>query len=197
MITLPDLPAPNGAVARLIDFGGTMRPGLGGALLRLNRQGNRYAIDVTFPPMEAEEGRIFVARLIRGQREGIRIAMPLLGVDQGSPGSPVVDDPGQAGLFLNVRSVTPGYQAHEGFWVSIEDESGQHFLHNISGTATANLSGDITLPVEPMLRRRFSSGCTVNLVEPMIEGLIEGDETQWRMSLERTVGLAFTIEEAE
>jgi hypothetical protein len=197
VVELPLIPAPNDAVGRLIDFGGTLRPGLGGPLLRINRQGNRYAIDVTYPPIPAEDGRIFVARLIRAQREGIRIPMPLLGVDQGLPGPIVVDGAGQSGLSLNARNATPGYQAREGYWVSIEAADGQHFLHNLRGGSTVNLSGDITLQVEPMLRRSFTDGCTINLVEPMIEGLVVGDEATWKMSVDHNYSIAFTIEEAE
>lgn len=197
MITLPLIPFPRDATGRIIDFGGVMRPGLGGKALRVNRQGNRFAIDVVYPPIPAEDARIFVSRLIQAVREGIRIPMPLLGVDQGLPGPIVVDGAGQAGLSLNARNVTPGYQAREGFWMSIEDEDGQHFLHNLRGNSTANLSGDITLQVEPMLRKRFPDGCAIHLEEPMIEGLIVGDEETWTLSHARFIGLAFTIEEAE
>lgn len=198
MITLPATPSPNEATGRRISFGGVMRPGLGAKLLVLNRQGDRFAIDVTYPPMPAEEmGALFVSRLIRAKREGIRIPMPLLGVDQGAPGSPIVDGAGQAGLSLNIRNVTPGYEALEGYWLSIVSPAGQHYLHNVSEDTTANLSGKMTLSIEPMLRVRFADACAVHLVAPMIEGLVVGDEAEWRLSVDHMTGLSFTIEEAE
>ena len=58
--------------------------------MRVNRQGDHYKAAITHPPLvSAENGRVFVARLIRAKSEGLRIPYPLLGVDQSGLGAPV------------------------------------------------------------------------------------------------------------
>src|SRR3546814_1909417 len=66
--------------------------------------------------------RIFIARLLKAKREGLRIPYPLIDVPQGAPGSPVVDGADQSGTTINLRGLTPGYAAKEGYWLSIEED---------------------------------------------------------------------------
>jgi hypothetical protein len=196
MITLPSTPALNGASPALIDFGGVMRPPLGGRALKINRIGSRFRVACSLPPMPANVGRVFVSRLLQAKREGLRIKFPLLGVDQSGSPAIIVDGAGQAGLFLSVRQVTPGWTAREGFFFSIADAMGQLYLHIVRADATANGLGKMTIPIEPALRVPFIDGAGVLFTQPLVEGLVDGDEIGWQMSLAHHIGIEFMIEEA-
>lgn len=196
MIELPNDPAPNGAQPSLLDYGMTLRPGTGAAVLRVDRKGSRYKSVISFPPMLPSVSRIFIARLLKAKREGLRIPYPLIDVPQGAPGSPVVGGAGQSGTTINLRGLTPGYAAKEGYWLSIEDETGQHYLHNVSETARADGSGDLTLNITPELRWPFEDGATVHLAKPMIEGFVDGNEWSWAIPVNRLIAIEFTLEEA-
>lgn len=194
MIVLPANPAPNGAIPSLVDRGGVLR---GASALRVNRQGDHFKVEISHPPLRSsDEGRIFVARLIRAKSEGLRIPYPLLGVDQSGLGNPVIDGAGQAGRTLAVRGLTVGAVVREGFWFSIPDTTGQHYLYNVGADAVANSTGRATLTITPMLRRPYADGTQVFLGQPMIEGLVEGSEQSWQLSVDHLIGIGYTIEEA-
>lgn len=196
MIELPADPAPNGVTPRLIDYGLTLRSPTGGSALRVDRAGSRFGAEISFPPMPAKTARVFVSRLLAAKSEGLRIEYPLLGESQGVPGAPVVDGAGQAGALLAVRGLTPFYACKEGFWLSIEDADGQHYLHNCRATVVADASGDAAISIVPALRVPFADGATIHLAKPMIEGLVDGDEFAWQIPVNKLIALAVTIEEA-
>lgn len=195
MIEFPALPAPNGCTPSLIDYGGVLRSAIGGATQKIDRLGSRFRVDLTYPPMEEVDGRIFISRLIRAKREGLRVEYPLLSVDQGLPGSPLVDGSGQTGFTLNAKGLTPNYVGKEGYWLSIV-RSGQHYLHNVSANFAADASGDAAIPIYPALRVPFLDNDAINLGKPMVEGIVDGDEIAWQMSLAHHIEFSVTIEEA-
>lgn len=198
MINLPAGISLNGGVPALIDFGGVMRPSLGARALKVNRLGSRFRIACSLPPMlNKAQGRVCVSRLLQAKREGMRVAFPLLGVDQSGSGAPVVNGANQAGLGINLRGVTPGWIAREGYWLSIVDATGQHYLHIVrADSAPAAGTSGLSVAIEPLLRVPFADGATVNFTQPMIEGFVDGDEIGWEMSLAHHVGIEFMIEEA-
>ncbi|WP_230769535.1 hypothetical protein [Sphingomonas sp. Leaf4] len=196
MIELPRHPSPNAATSTFVDRGGVLR---GATALRVNRGGNHYKIAVTYPPLDDEDkARVFVSRLIRAKRQGLRMPYPLLGVDQGRCGwGIVVDGAGQGGNTLKVRGLPRGGVVREGFWMSIEDAGGQHYLHNVGGEVVADAAGKATLSVaDTLLRRPFADGCRVHIARPMIGGLVEGDEVSWQLAVDLNTSIEFVIEEA-
>lgn len=195
MIELPELPAPNGVQASLIDFGLTLRPSSGAAVTRIARKGSRFRLTVTYPPMKPEDSRVFVARLLRAKGEGLRIPFPLIHGPQGSPGSPVVDG-APTGNALPLRGLTPGYPAKEGYMLSIEDGEGQHYLHTVAAPGRADASGKLTLSIEPELRVPFEDGDTVHLAVPMVEGFVDGEAWGWTIPVNKLVAIEFPLEEA-
>lgn len=195
MIVLPDGVVPNSVRPSLVDFGGVQRPPLGGEILRLNRLGNRFRVDVGLPPITNRDlGRVVVSRLLRAKTEGLRIEWQLVGIDQGSPGSPLVKGAGQTGSSLECDGFRPGYGVSEGFWLSIET-GGQHFLHNVAAPGAADGSGELTLSLTPHMRKSPADNAFIHLQKPMIEGLVVGDEFSWEYSLAHHVGIEFQIEE--
>ncbi|MDG6079749.1 hypothetical protein E3U23_11170 [Erythrobacter litoralis] len=195
MIELPDAPAPNGASPAMLDFGIDLVPPTGAAELRVDRPGSRFTIEVSFPPMEPEKARVFVSRLLEAKRKGVRIPFPLLGVDQGIPGEPRIAGGGQAGTTIAMRGFVPGYVFKEGFWLSIENVEGQHFLHNCRSTGIAADDGRASMKIEPALRFPFADGAKVHLVEPMIEGRPVGTEWGWQIPVNRLIALSVPIRE--
>jgi hypothetical protein len=195
VIELPEWAVPNSATPALIDFGGVLRPSTGGALLRVDRQGSRYKAALTFPPFDdPAHGRVIVSRLIRAKRMGLRVEFPLLASQECEDA--VVDGAGQAGTALMIRGLFPRRVVREGFWLSVVRADGQHFLHNVAGQAMADAAGKATLQLSEMLRWPFADGNKVNLVRPMIEGIVDGDEQAWAISVEKFVSIEFTVEEA-
>lgn len=195
MIEMPRWATPRSAVPSLVDAGGVMRSPLNTAALRVNRPGSHYRIALTFPPFAPREGRVIVSRLIRAQREGLRIEYPLF-EDQGASHATVVDGAGQAGLSLRVRGMFRGDLVREGFWFSIENARGQHFLHNSAAEVQAGQDGRATLALSEGLRAPFLDGAKVHLIRPMIEGIVEGDAREWELSVDHQTSISFTIEEA-
>jgi len=185
------------ATAVLLDFGGVLRPATGAALQKVERLGSRYRIDVTLPVTQTREGREIISDLIAAKREGGRIFFPLQYEDQGYPGDPVVNGANQTGLTLALRGLTPHHAVKKGYWLSIEDADGQHYLHNVRAHAVASSTGLITLGIEPMLRVPFANGAKVHLARPQVEGLIDGDSQSWSYALGGLVdSISFSIEEA-
>lgn len=196
MIELPEGVVPNMVRPALMDFGGFQRPPLGGTVQRVNRLGNRFKVAVGLPPIVNKDlGRVVVSRLLRAKTEGIRIEWQLVGIEQGSPGSPLVMGAGQAGTSLICDGFRAGYGFSEGFWFSLE-HSGRHYLHNIAASGVANGSGQATLTLTPALRVSPADNSPIHMQKPMIEGFVDGDEWAWEYSLEHHVGIEFTIEEA-
>ena len=200
MIALPSWPGARNAVPRELDFGGFLEPSTGAEVMRLNRKGNRYAISITMPALKnKKDGRIWVNRLIRGRKEGARMAYPLLDFDPGAPnlpdGTPItVDGAGQAGTSLAIKDVAPGYAFLEGQPVSLEIDS-QHFFDFLAGPAIVNSDGKATLTLTQELRKPPTVGSILHVAKPMIEGFVRGDPLSWELALRRTVELSFEIHE--
>lgn len=155
------------------------------------RKGSRYTVAFTFGPYYPEQGRVMVSRLIAGKQGGLRVKLPLLH-DQGSPGSPTVTS--ATGRTLVLRGLTAGYRIKEGYWLSIV-KSGQHYLHSVGVGATANGSGQATIELNELLRTDFAPEAVVNLAQPMVEGLVIGDEWGWQVSVDRVIPIQFAIKE--
>ena len=197
MITLPSFPGPSDATPALIDFGVTLRPATGGPVQKIARAGSRYRVEFTFPPMKPCDARTFISRLIEAKRVGeLIMPFPLLGLDQGSPGTPVVDGAGQAGTTLNIRNARPGHTFFEGFWIHIVDSEGDRYLHNVRDDAIVDAAGLASLRIEPPLRYPFVDGATIEAWKPEVQGFIDGGEWTWSVAAASIVGLSFTIEEA-
>lgn len=196
MIEFPRDPAPNGVNPTLVDFGFLQRPVSGAKVQRVDRPGNRYAVEVSYPPMKADVARKFVARLQRAVREGLRIEYPLLGVSQGSPGAPVVDGADPTGTTLPVRGLTPHYAVKEGYWLNVTDADGTRYLHSVQTPAIADASGLLSIDIEPAIRTPLADGSEVELAKPTIEGTVE--VVGWSLNVDRLVrfGGAIVIEEA-
>ncbi len=196
MIDLPDYPSPNGADIGLQDFGALLTPSLGGPVQRVNRLGSRFRIAVTMPPMKVKDARKWISRLVRGKSEGVRMELPLLDFNPGSPGSPLVNGAAQAGSSLILDGFTPNYILREGQPFSILT-GGKHHLYLVATETIASGTGTATVPITPSLRRPHLDNDVCNFGKPMIEGFIGGDEFMWSLSIDYLTSLQFDIAESQ
>jgi hypothetical protein len=196
-ILLPVSPQPtDGTTPAYLDYGGILRPILGGALQKLLRLGDRFAIDVVMPPMPTEAvGRVWISRLIQAQRQGAILRWPQLGFVVGNLGSPVVNGANQSGSTLVMRGFAAGYVIREGQFFSVI-HGGRRYLIMSTSDVTVPANGVVGLPITPMMRFRASDGAIIE-ADPKIEGLLEGDSREWTLSAAMTVGLNFRITETK
>lgn len=196
-ILLPASPQPtDGTTPAYLDYGGILRPILGGALQKLLRLGDRFAIDVVMPTMPTEElGRVWVSRLIQAQRQGAIMRWPQLGFDIGAPGSPVVNGANQSGSTLVMRGFSAAYRVREGQFFSVI-HGGRRYLIMATSDVLVGGNGLASVPILPMLRFRPGDGALIEPT-PMIEGLLEGDSREWTLNAAMTVGLNFRITETK
>lgn len=193
MIELPEGIVPNMVQPSLVDQGGYQGNTV---LTRVDRLGNRYSVVVGLPPiLNRDLGRVVVSRLLKAKTQGMRIEWQLVGIDQGSPGSPRIKGADQAGDEILIDGCRPGYGVSEGFWLSIETD-GQHYLYNVAEPATADGAGEMAIKLTPALRKPPADNDVIHLQKPMIEGAVLGDRAAWDYSLAHHVGIEFEIMEA-
>jgi hypothetical protein len=193
MIEMPATPAPNSFEFEPMDFGFLQRPQSGAPALRIDKPGNRYVAVVSYPPMKSDVARKFVARLQRAKREGLRVEVPLLGVSQGTPGTPVVDGAAPSGTILPIRGLTPNYMFREGYWLTITKAStGEECLHTCMSSGAADGSGEAVFDIEPPLRIDFADGDTIELAKPTIAGNVV-QSIGWSLAVDQLVRIGGTI----
>lgn len=168
-----------------------------GVASRFNRLGGRFSLSMSFPPMPADEGRKFIAKLIRAVRAGMKIDYPLLGVSQGLPGAPVMAGANQIGHSINVRGFTPYYSGGEGFWFSVTFADGSVKLHNVAAPFTATVAGLATILIEPAIGGPLPDGAELQFAVPMVEGFIEDSGAAWQAAIDRNIGFSVVLEEAK
>jgi hypothetical protein len=192
VVDLPSSPTSMEMGIRMLDFGGTLTPGLGGPVQRINRNGNRFAISVGLPPMIALDARGWLAALNLGVQNGVRWRFPQVELFPGSPGAVVVNGAGQAGGTLSVRGCNPNYPFRLGQFFNIVQD-GQYYLHQVAAATNATSGGTATLAVIPPLRIEPSDGAALVIGQPMIEGLLEGNGFQWSVGQNHLTNISFTV----
>jgi hypothetical protein len=147
--------------------------------------------------MKPDVARKFLPRFLRGQKQGLRIEYPLLGLNPGSPGDPVVDGAVTAMTSsLPLRGLTPGYALQEGHPLTLIDAYGYRYLHFCATAGRADASGELVADIEPAIRAPLANGAAVLIAKPTIEGLVI-DNPGWSLSLDQLIrGGTISIEEA-
>tara|TARA_R110000787_G_scaffold94640_5_gene197461 strand:+ start:148 stop:741 length:594 start_codon:yes stop_codon:yes gene_type:complete len=196
MIEIASPYVPNAATPQPVEYGAVLRASHGGKAQQLIRPGSRFRARVSWPPMKPDAARILLSRLLAALDTGVRIIWPLIGVNQGVSGAPVVDGAGQTGTTIAIRGLTAGAVVKEGYWISLIDGAGQHYLHNARADRVASGGGLISLPIFPALRASFADGASVLISQPKFEGLII-DAFSWDITIEKVIeGISLIIEEA-
>ena len=168
-ILLPSAPGFRAGKPRLLDFGATLTPPGGGAAQRLNRIGNRFALDVEVGTSRADvAGRVLASRLMQALTQGALYPFPQ-DLNPGAVGSGVtVNGGGQTGSTLSLRGFPAGYQVREGQFLSLV-HNGRRYLHAAAADGAADGNGGLVLPIVPMLRISPGDGEIAEFAQPMIE----------------------------
>lgn len=195
-ITLPTCPYPNDAQVLLNDFGGFLEPFLGGPVQRINRVGTRFGVRVTLPPMDEDEARTYIARLLQGRTQTVVLPWPNFDFDPGTPGTPLINAPVAGGSTIAIKGLIAGYAVKEGQFFSIV-HGGQRYMHMFTAAATANGSGVIaSATIFPMLRTNLSVDDVLEIATPKIEGnVLPGDELNWQIGLSNEREVSFSVVE--
>lgn len=195
-VELPQPRLPQVAVPKLLDWGSDQKAPMGGGFQRLNRLGNRFALDITYPRLKPEpDGRILIARLRRAKTEGALFPFPQPGLDIGNPGNPVVNGAGQTGTVLVLRGFTAGYVLREGQYFSII-HGGRRYLHCAAGDFIASPDGIMIVTLDPMLRMDgLQDGAVAEVAKPYIEGIVSGASIDIEQTIAKSKIPTITITE--
>jgi hypothetical protein len=196
-ILLPSKPGFRSGKPRLIDFGVTVTPPMGGPAQRLNRLGNRFGLDITFATAGAAgTGRVLVSRLMQGLTQGVLFYFPQ-DLDPGDVGyGPCVNGASQTGSHLQLRGFPAEYQVVEGQFFSLV-YGGRRYLHAAATDGIAGNDGTLNLPIFPMLRVSPNDGAICEFAGPLIEGFLSGQSLEWQLQQAPYLDVSCTITEAE
>ena len=198
-LTLPALPRQASVNEVPITSGSTQRPAWGGPLLPLERTGDRWAVDVSIPALEAATcGAKFKRILAMGKLNTVLMLLPEPGTPDRNYGAPKTRTTGAQGTTLPLKGLTPNVVIPDGKWLNLVI-SGRHYLYMADGQQAASSTGNIDLKIWPMIRRSAATDATVKLNGVVIEGHanIDSGFAVKRFGRTGTVALNFRIEEAE
>lgn len=197
MITLPNCPPVRNASMKLLSYATDQTPTLGGPQTRVMRLGDRWAGDfTTYPALYADEGRIYLSRLVRGMTDTVLIGVIEPGMRAQDYGTPQIAVGGASGMSIQVKGLGAGRVVPEGKFLSIVT-GGQRFLYQTTAQVSADANGDATLPIFPMLRRPPAANDVVELSAPKMEGYVQGNEVQWEVTKSKRIGFVFSVQERE
>lgn len=180
----------------VLDFGGTLKPALGGAWQRIMRLGTRWAFTMQTPKLDAEPDlRIWSSRLAQAKLETGLVWIPEPDLVFGPEGTPRVAQAVNGGTSLPLSGLTPELVIPEGKWLSII-HVGRRYVYRVARDMAATAGGTVALPIYPLLRTRLAPGDVVELARPKVQGEIEGDFS-WDVPVDRFASLSFTIAEEE
>lgn len=193
-VPLPTYPAPAEVVPVPLRAGNDLESPIGSSTVRIERLGNKFRFEIVMPPMDRPEAEDWLGALLSGLGTSVSLQwpQPLGGV--GAPGAPVVNGAGQAGMLLNLRGFNPAYFLRRGQGVSLLSGSQRQFLIP-QALATAGVGGLMTLSFWPMLRFSPADGATLEVVQPVMQGLLGGNSVRWKLDVAMNEGLSFTITE--
>jgi len=196
-LTLPDGVVPNSAEAFLVDFGGVMRPFLGGPAQQINRMGMRLGVRFTVPPtVYADKGMALVSRLMRAKSDRLLVEWYQPGFEPGAVGAPLVAAAVSGGTTLAIKGMLPDTAVREGQFLSAV--RGSRYLHSFSADGVADGAGNLTASIWPPIRELFLVNDPIEIPVPQIEGhVLPGEELSWRLSVERLLDVSFSVVESK
>jgi hypothetical protein len=174
--------------------GGVQAAALGGAILQVDRMGDRWMVTFETRQMMLEpDGRIWQALFDQAEAQGAIVPIKQPGFVVGVPGAPVVAANTASGRSIQLSGLTIGYTIKAGQWLSVA-HAGRSYLDKAVADVTANGAGHATVVIKNLIRTPLIAGDVVKLAAPVIEGVISGDYTApWPSS--RLASFNFTVTE--
>jgi len=174
--------------------GGVQASALGGAILQVDRMGDRWSFQFETPMMQLEpDGRQWQALFDQAERAGaiVRVVQP--GFVAIAPGAPIVAADTALGRAIPLSGLTPAYPIRAGQWLSIIS-GGRRYLDKAVAEVVADSAGLATVTIKNLIRAPLSAGDVVELAVPKIEGVISGDfNAPWPSN--RLSSFSFTVTE--
>jgi hypothetical protein len=171
-LTLSCLPRGTNYQLRPVRSVEVQRAATGGSRLSISHPGDHWAIEVETGVMALMDARALSVDVLLATANPVRLRVPQPDLDIGTPGKAIVSGDGQAGSFLALTGLTPGYWLRKGQFLTVEtSDSGR--LYQVAAHATADAFGAVTVALWPILHVPPMDGDPVEIAEPYIEGLIE------------------------
>ncbi|GLQ20397.1 hypothetical protein ACFFUB_02375 [Algimonas porphyrae] len=195
MIVLPGGVSPSLATPRVIDYGVWVRGVSGGGFSRTDRPGNRHAVRVDLPPVRSDlAGAALASDLRAALTEGLEIRWPQGAFASAPVGSAVVDGSDVQGTTLSLRGAVPNTVIRKGAFFSVE-HGGKVYLHECRSETLASSEGRATIQIRPELRVILSDGDALEFDQPRFQGVIDAQEWEWTMRLDRFMDMSFDLVE--
>ncbi|MDO1560427.1 hypothetical protein Q0812_13410 [Brevundimonas sp. 2R-24] len=200
MIDLQSLPRGTTYTPRLISKGHDLESRFGGTDIRINRMGDRWALDVDVPAIKhADCGMALIADLNAGWAEGVSLAWPQPGLSiRGRSGAVLVEGGAQTGTTLSLKGGKTGFLIKKGQFVSVAvtiTGGTRRYLYQSRADTRIAADGTADLPIWPMVRRSPADEDAVEILSPRIEGKLIGSGQEWTLGRLNSTGLRFTIQE--
>lgn len=161
---------------------------LNGEQQRFLRPGSRMGARVTLPPMDIEDARLWVAALMRAEREVCTYEWDMPGLDPGTPGDTTASAISSANAtVIAVAGLEVGYTVLAGQWFN-------HVVDGLRRLYAVVQTGTTPLIIGPPLRAPLAIGDELDFARPLIEGFVDGPAT-WSVDAAHIYGITFTIRE--
>ena len=198
LILLPGTPLPKSATERPIDYGSWQTPIAGGVITRLDRPGNRTAVDFVTPDLKPEpDARIWSSRLRQAVGRLVRARFVQPWRDPASPSYGIVTINGTptSAAVLPIRGAVAGLAIVEGQALNVFDAGGAAHIHFSTANVIVGGDGTAGIPITPWLRAVPADGSPVGLDEVLIDGQLSGNDKGWTQVRAKTQGLSYTVTE--
>ena len=161
--------------------------------------GQRWAADVTLPPMRREQAAQWVSFLVslRGSFGDFLLGNPMACVARGvGGGSPVVSGASQTGSDLNITGATASTTGwlKAGDYIQLGAGIDQR-LHMVTADANSDGSGNVSLSIEPALRSSPADNLAIVVANCKGVFRLSSNETGWNANAVSTYGLTFAVRE--
>lgn len=195
-LTLPD------ALSALTEFAPDLVPPArdlrdvdGTTLQRITRLGQHWLFSCQVKPQTYEQALAWAA-LLEQSAELMTLKIPQPKLDIGAPGTSVqVDGSGQTGNVLKLKGLPASYAAKAGQWISVVTAS-RRYAYRLRANATANGSGVLDAPVNPLIRAAHLNNNVVEVADPKVTGFVTLRTSASAINVSAHVpAIAFTIEE--
>lgn len=184
----------NDAGPMLNEFGGTITPGLGAPMQRVDRIGDRWSWRFATAPVAIEpEGRLWASLLTRAKKTGCQVPIVQADMNVGAPGLPLVRVATNSGRTIPLKGLTPHYAIRAGQWINYVVD-GTSYLDMIEGQAIADASGNADVTIQNLLRAPLPVNGGINLAKPVIEGWL-ADPIEWPVPVDGVTSFSFTVME--
>lgn len=158
------------------------------------RKGSHYAYEFALEPLDHADALRWLD--LRNEADTVIIEIPQMGLEVGSPGSPLVDGSGQAGASLDVKNLTPNYAVLKGQAFSHYGSDETWRIYIADADVIADGDGNATIPLETMLNWPPLNGDVLDFAEVKIEGFASVEKGSFLQDGNGWHYIRFTVEEA-